>query len=382
MRTLLVTGPGGAGSSTVAAAAAVRAARTGRSTLLLTRQPPVVEGLDAEPGLEVRRIGGAPAVTDLWAAHSKALAGLLPHLTLPPATSVVPVPGSEELALLAALGRADADVVVVDAGPLRDSLGFVALPAALRWWTGLALPPTVRALAAVRTAAVGAGAVERGPLDAALTVLPVVEGLLSGDRLADPGGTAVWLTAPARGSAVDALRRAATVLGLHGLRPAAVLARALPAGGPGDWWDRRAAEQDAALAGLAELAPVHHLLEVAGEPDDVAGALALVHGLDLPSDGGPPAPAPRRGTGGWELTVPLPFAERGQLSLTRWGDDLVVGVGEDRRSLRLDSLLRRCEVTGGRLADPGTPQARLEVSFQPDPQQWPADLLAAEGRTS
>jgi arsenite-transporting ATPase len=92
-------------------------------------------------------------------------------------------------------------------------------------------------------------------------------------------------------------------------------------------------------------------------------------------------PAPRRGDSGWELAVPLPFAERADVSLTRWGDDLVLAMGEDRRSLRLDSLLRRCQVTGGRLADPGTEDARLEISFRPDPQQWPADLLAAEERT-
>nr|WP_239520328.1 ion transporter [Blastococcus saxobsidens] len=379
---MLVTGPGGAGSSTVAAAAAVRAARSGRSTLLLGRQPSPVQGLDDEPGLQLGRISGTRAVADLWSAHSGALAGLAPHLTLPPATSVVPLPGSEELALLAALGDAEADLVVVDAGPLDDALRLLALPAALRWWTGLALPPTVRALAAVRTAAVGAGAVKRGPLDAALAVLPVVEGLLARDRLADPTGTAVWLTAPARSSAVGALRSATTVLGLHGLRPAAVLARVLPTAGAGEWWEHRAAEQDDAVAGLGALAPVHAVPEATGDPADVPRALGLVEGLDLPTAGGTPAPEPRRGETGWQLTVPLPFAERPQVSLTRWGDDLVVAVGEDRRSLRLDSLLRRCEVTGGRLADPGSAQARLEVSFRPDPQQWPADLLAAEGRTS
>jgi arsenite/tail-anchored protein-transporting ATPase len=59
-----------------------------------------------------------------------------------------------------------------------------------------------------------------------------------------------------------------------------------------------------------------------------------------------------------------------------------VTVGRARRSLRLDPLLRRCEVTGGRLADPGSAVARLEIGFRPDPQLWPADLLAAEERTS
>ncbi|RBY95564.1 ion transporter [Blastococcus sp. TF02-8] len=381
MRTLLVTGPGGAGTSTVAAAAALRSARSGRETLLLGRQDPPVAGLGGEPHLTVRRVAGARTVQDLWGTHAEGLAALLPHLTLPPASSVVPLPGADALALTAELAGAEADVVVVDAGPLEEGLALVALPAALRWWLDQALPPTVRALAAVRTAGVAAGAVRRGPLDAVIAALPELEALLARDRLADRTGTAVWLTAEARAQAAAALRRSLPVLGLHGLRPAAVVTRMLPAG-TGEWWTTRSGAERVALAALAELAPVHRVEEGPEGPADADGVAAVLGDLGLPDSGGPAAPAARRVPGGWSLDVPVPFAERAAVTLTRWGDDLVVGVGEDRRSLRLDSLLRRCEVTGGRLADPGTAAARLEVSFRPDPQQWPADLLAAEGRTS
>ncbi|MGY1885531.1 ArsA family ATPase [Blastococcus sp. SYSU DS0753] len=380
MRTLLVTGPGGTGSSTLAAAAAVRAAQEGRRTLLLSRQPPPVPGLDEVPGLRTLRVQGRRAVEDLWGAHAGALGALLPHLELPPASSVLPLPGAEELALMVALGSADADLVVVDAGPLRDGLALAALPGVLRWWLDQALPPTARALAAVRTATVAAGAARQGPVDALLAALPGLERLLARERLADSTATAVWLAAAARGPAVPELRNAATVLALHGLRVATVLARVLPVGGPGEWWAGRIAEQDAARSRLAEVAAVHDVPELPASPADVAGARALLDGLDLPASGGPARPAPHRGGSGWQLVVPLPFADRAAVGLTRWGDDLVLSVGEDRRSLRLDSLLRRCEVTGGRLLAPGTADARLEVSFRPDPQQWPADLLAAEGR--
>ncbi|HYQ32399.1 MAG TPA: ArsA-related P-loop ATPase, partial [Lapillicoccus sp.] len=47
MRTLLFTGPGGAGTTTLAAAAAVQAARAGRRTVLVSRQRPALAGLDA-----------------------------------------------------------------------------------------------------------------------------------------------------------------------------------------------------------------------------------------------------------------------------------------------------------------------------------------------
>jgi arsenite-transporting ATPase len=293
---------------------------------------------------------------------------------------VVPLPGTAELASFAELARADADLVVVDAGPVESAAALVALPATLRWWLDQLMPPGMRALAAVRTAAVTSGSARRGALDAALDAVPALEALLSAERLSAPGGTAVCLVAHPRRGADRVLRTTATALGLHGLRASAVLARVLPADAPGEWWSRRAAEQDAALAALAEVAPVHRVPELAVAPADVEQLAALLDGLEVG-----PVPAdvagPERREGGWQLAVPVPFAERGGVTLTRWVDDLVVTAAGARRCLRLDALLRRCEVTGGRLAEPGTADARLEVAFRPDPQHWPADLLAAEERT-
>jgi arsenite-transporting ATPase len=382
VRTLVFTGPGGAGTTTLAASAAVRAARSGRRTLLLSRQAAPVRGLDAVPGLEVTSVDPRAALERLWGSAAAALAAALPQLNLPPAGSVVPVPGTAELALFAELAHADADLVVVDAGPLEAATAVAALPATLRWWLDRLLPPGVRALGAVRTAAVASGAVRRGAVDAVLAAVPVVEALLARDRLADPAGTAVCLTALPRPSSVPALRSAARELTLAGLGVATVLVRVPPADGVGEWWSRRAGEQEEALTRLAEVAPLQRVPEAAVAPsgaDDLAG---LLDGVDLAGAGPAIAPVAERRNGAWQLTVPLPFAERADVDLARWEDDLVVTVGGARRCFRLDALLRRCEVTGGRLVDPGTAAARLEVGFRPDPQLWPADLLAAEERTS
>jgi arsenite-transporting ATPase len=380
VRTLLFTGPGGAGTSTLAASAALGAARAGRRTLLLTRQPVGVP-LTGAGRLEVAVVDGRTAVESVWDGAAAALGTALPQLRVAPASSALPLPGSAELALFAALGRADADLVVVDAGPLEAAAALVALPATLRWWLDQLLPPGVRALGAVRTAAVSSGAARRGPVDALLGAVPAVERLLAADRLADPAETAVAVVALPRAASVPALRTAATALGLHGLRAGAVLTRTVPDDGPGEWWARRRAEQDAVLAALADVAPVHRVAECPVAPRDADELAALLDGWAPPAQGGPAAPAAERRDGAWRLSVPLPFAERADVDLARWGDDLVVTTTGTRRCLRLDALLRRCEVTGGRLADPGTAHARLEVSFRPDPQLWPAELLAAEERT-
>jgi arsenite/tail-anchored protein-transporting ATPase len=384
VRTLLLTGPGGAGTSTLAAATAARAAADGTRTLLLTRPGPRPAGLDDVRGLAVTAVSPLAAAESLWTSAGDAL-DAVPGLTPPPPTSVVPLPGAAELALLARLARAaaddEADTVVVDAGPLESGTALVGLPGALRWWLDQALPTRLRMLGAVRTAAVRSGAAPRGPVDAVLDAVPPLEAALGRLPLDDPASTEVRLVAVPRAGAVPALRRAVTALALHGQQPSAVLARVLPDGGPGEWWTRRAAEQDAALTALAELAPLRRVAESAQEPADVAALTAL-----LPTgDGAAPAaaltPSVARADGVRRLVLPLPWAERAGLDLTRWQDDLVVTAAAARHSVRLDSLLRRCVVTGGTLADAGTARARLEVTFTPDPQLWPADLLAAEGST-
>jgi arsenite-transporting ATPase len=385
VRTLLLTGPGGAGTSTLAAAAAVRAARSGRRTLLLSRPGARPVAPDAVPGLAVDAVEPLGALEGLWSAVAEQVGDAVPGMTLPPPSSVVPLPGAGELALLARLGRAlrdaEADTVVVDAGPLPSGAGLIALPGVLRWWLDQALPTRLRVLGAVRTAAVRSGAVRRGPVDAALDAVPALEELVGGLPLTDPAATEVRLVTTARPAAVAALRSAVTALALHGQRPTAVLARVLP-GGTGEWWSRRAAEQDAALAALAELAPVRRVEEAAEAPREPGSLAALLPEHDEPGPADPVVPLTERVDGGRRLALPLPFAERAGLELTRWEDDLVVTVAGTRRSIRLDALLRRCVVTAATLADAGTARARLEVTFTPDPQQWPAALLAAEGSTT
>ena len=371
MRTILVTGPGGAGTSTLSTALGVRSARAGQRTLLLTRQRPVPAPAGVA-GLSVTVVDAQAGLERFWATHAAALSAVLPQLDLPPASSVVALPGAGELALLAELSRADADVLVLDAGPVETALALAGLPAALQGWLDQLLPSRLRALATLT----GAG----GAAGAALAALPALEELLRAGPLADPRSVEVLLAASARCDAAALLRRTVPGLALHGLRPAGVLARVLP-DGEGPWWTARAAEQEAALAALAVLAPVTAVAEVPVLGTDAGALAALLDGFE-PSP--PPAldrPVPERTAAGWDLAVPLPFAERADVELTRFGDDLVLTVAGTRRSVRLDALLRRCSVTGGRLADPGTAGARLVVGFEPDARFWPPDLLAAHGGT-
>ncbi|MFQ1000999.1 ArsA family ATPase [Modestobacter sp. SSW1-42] len=377
VQVLLVTGPGGAGSSTVAAATALQRAAGGARVVLLTVQQPAVPRLADAVTLDV--VTPLPALETLWAQHADQLAAAVPVVTVPPATSVVPVPGVAGFALLTALAghlrSGDADVVVVDAGPLPDATALLALPGALRWWLGQLAPTRLRVLATLRAAATPG---RPGAAAGLLAAATVVEELLDAVPLTDPARTAVHLVLRPEPAAGDHLQQAAAALGVLGQRIAsATVARVLPAAA-GEWWAARAAVQQDALARVGALhTPVAEVAEAAVPPASPADLLAL----DAAVPDAVPAPAapsaPRRSGEGWTLDVPLPHARRGEVGLTRWADDLVVTVAGVRRSLPLDALLRRCTVVSGHLADPGTGQATLEVRFAPDPAQWPPGLLSA-----
>jgi arsenite/tail-anchored protein-transporting ATPase len=376
---LLVTGPGGAGSSTVAAATADRLAAQGRRCVLVTTRTPRTAGLADAVTVDV--VTPQPALERLWAAHAEALTGAVPLVTVPPASSVVPLPGVTEFALLAALAghvrAADAEVLVVDAGALPTATGLLALPSALRWWLGQVAPTRLRVLATLRAAATpGRGTAAAG----ALAGVGGLEDLLDAVPLTDAD---VHLVLPAVPSAAEELETATTALAVLGRPVASVtVARLLPEGA-GTWWEARAAVQDDAVARLRERAgTVRTVREAPVPPADLAALRALDAALDTAAPGGGaelPGPASRRADDGWVLEIPLPWAQRGGVELTRWADDLVVTAAGQRRSLPLDPLLRRCTVAGGSLRAPGTAAATLEVRFTPDPAQWPAGLLAAEG---
>ncbi len=382
MQILLVTGPGGAGSSTVAAATALRLAAGGGRVVLLTPDAPRTTGLGE--AVEVDVVAAGPALEQLWGRHAEQLGGALPLLTVPPSSSVVPVPGVREFALLTALagpaaaGRTDA--VVLDAGPTPAAAALLALPSALRWWLGQAAPTRLRVLAALRAAATP----ERpGGTAALLAGVAGVEELLTHVPLADPQRTTVHLVLRPDPGAAEELRASATALGVLGQRVASVtVARLLPAG-PGAWWAQRAEVQAAAVREVGDLVgAVREVAESAVPPvtaADVAALDAAVPGTPAPRV---TPPAPRRAGGNWLLDLPLPFARRGEVELTRWDDDLVATAAGMRRSVPLDALLRRCTVTGGALAAPGTASATLEVRFTPDPALWPTGLLRPEAGTT
>ncbi|MFI1967772.1 hypothetical protein BLA24_00960 [Streptomyces cinnamoneus] len=408
MRTVLVTGPGGAGRTTVAAATALAAARAGRRVLLLTCDrgpaPDAVLGVslpadgDGEGGDAIPWAPPTEAAPGLWAArvatgaHFRALArdlqdrgtsvfDLLGASPLDP-EELTELPGAEHLAILAALRAAHArperwDLLVADMPPAHETVRLLALPEQLRRYLRRLLPAERQAARALRPMLAQLAGVPMPTQRLYETVERWQEELTAVQRVIEADGTTVRLVAEPGPSGADLLRPARAGLSLQGCRVDSLVAnRLLPAESADPWLAGLAQEQRAALKALSEeyLADgitVRELPHLGRSPRGRADLDALAQRATLPrEDHAPPVPWPvddrlaDEGMLVWR--IPLPGAERDGLGLVRRGDELLVSVGPFRRVLPLPSALRRCTVSGAGLRD-----GELCVRFVPDPGLWP-----------
>ncbi|MGW0512308.1 ArsA family ATPase [Streptomyces olivaceoviridis] len=387
MRTILITGPGGSGRTTVAAATALEAAREGHRTLLLsadrTDTPGTALGTATGPvptevteHLSAWRPDAAERFRqDLTAFQTRAanVFDLLGAARLD-AEEVTPLPGAEELSFLRALRDAALseryDLLVVDLPPLPQALALLALPEELRRYLRRLLPPERQAARALRPV-LGRLAGVPMPADWLYETaarwdveLAAVEAVLT-DR-----NTAVRLVAEPGPAGADAVRAATLGLALRALRTESLIAnRALPETAPDSWLSSLLAQQRKTLADWREsydVHPVPHLGRDPHGPDDLT-ALAV------------PGVNPATTSVGWPVTdrlaedgvlvwhLPLPGAIRDELDLIRRGDELLITAGPFRRIVALPSALRRCTVAGAGLRD-----GELRIRFAPDPDLWPA----------
>jgi arsenite/tail-anchored protein-transporting ATPase len=321
LRFVLVTGAGGVGTTTAAAATAAFAGRSAK--VLLVTEPPA--------GAFEARFGG-----------------------LLPAAELAQPPGiAELLTLLAARDEAvtgDWDAVVVDCPPPALLLSVLGLTESIeRLW-----PVHDRV---VRRSAF---------LDA---VSALQESLSELTALLARSSVRLVVAPSVQG--VEAARSALTQFALYGLAVDALLVNKVlpPASGPG-WLAEAGAAQDAALADLPASAPVLRAPYLPVPPSDLVAFGASLYGAADPLAPAAPAdpPSVTPAGDGYELRLPLPYADRSSVQLARTGDDLLVTVAGRRRRLALPPVLRRCVAVGASAGD-----GSLRVRFRPDPALWPQE---------
>src|SRR5881392_1657532 len=166
-RTILYTGKGGVGKTSVAAATARRCAAAGMRTIVLSTDPAhsLSDSLEAELGSEPTPCGGllwgqeVQAQEEMerhWEAVQEWLGELLAEHGVDriSAEELTVPPGMDELFSLLQIKRHHAeerfDVVIVDCAPTGETLRLLSFPDVAKWWLGKVFGRERQLLAAAR----------------------------------------------------------------------------------------------------------------------------------------------------------------------------------------------------------------------------------------
>jgi arsenite/tail-anchored protein-transporting ATPase len=377
-RTILYTGKGGVGKTSVAAATARRCAASGARTLVLSTDPAhsLADVLDADvgsvptpvgPALWAQQLSAQEELQRHWSTVARWLAQVLvdrgvdriaaEELTVPP--------GGDELFSLLELKRhvedGGWDAIVVDCAPTGETLRLLSFPEAARWWLGKLMGREGQLLAAARPLARAFLDVSL-PDEAALAeVQRLAENLVAmHDLLRDRERVSLRLVMTPDRVVVAESMRTFTYLSLYGyLTDAVVVNRVFPpdvAGGYFDSW-RALQQQELARVG-AGFAPVP-VLQAPFFEAEVAGAAMLDRLADAVFGTGDPAAVLHQdlardfdmADGEGRLRLAVPFARKGDVSLKRIGDELVVRVDGQQRTVVLPAAFAGLRPAGASLDD-------------------------------
>ncbi len=263
-RTILLTGKGGVGKTSVAAATARRCASRGLRTIILSTDPAhsLGDSLEAELGPRPSQVGELLWAQQIeaqhemeanWAAVQEWLGRLLAargvlgvaaeELTVPP--------GMDELFSLLQIREHHAsgsyDVIVVDCAPTGETLRLLSFPDVARWWLDKVVPWERRLIAAARPFARGVLDVPLPGEDVFAEVQALVRKLISmNEILRDREHTSIRLVMNPDRMVIREAQRTFTYLNLYGyLTDAVIVNRVFPAEVEGSYfaaWRERQAE--------------------------------------------------------------------------------------------------------------------------------------------
>jgi arsenite/tail-anchored protein-transporting ATPase len=389
-RTILYTGKGGVGKTSVAACTARGCAAAGMRTLVISTDPAhsLAESLAAELGAEPVKAGD-----NLWGQEVKAQDEMERHWSgvqewlgelliergvdrISAEELTVPPGGDELFALLRLQSHNESgewDVVIVDCAPTGETLRLLSFPDVARWWIEKVFPFERQILAAARPIA-------RSLLDISLPgpavfadIQRLSQNLIAmNEILRDRTRSTIRLVMNPDKMVIGEAMRTFTYLNLYGYLTDAVIVNRIFPDGVGEYfaaWRRVQQEHlelvHSAFAPVPVLCAPYFEQEVVGPgmldrlrselfaDIDPAAVLhdALAQELEVLEDGA-------------SLRLDLPFAEKGDISLKKIGLELVVGVDGQRRTIMLPPAMAAMRPAAATFED-----GALQIRFDGEPRR-------------
>ena len=399
-RTILYTGKGGVGKTSVAAATARRCAAAGMRTVVLSTDPAhsLSDSLESElgsaptpcgPNLWGQQVEAQEEMERNWEAVQEWMGPMLAERGIDriAADELTVPPGMDELFSLLQIKRhhedGEFDAVIVDCAPTGETLRLLSFPDVASWWLEKVFPIERRLMAAARPFA-------RTLLDVSLPperVFDDVERLMNNlvamnGILRDRATTSIRLVMNPDRMVIREAMRTYTYLNLYGyLTDAVVVNRVFPAEVEGGYfaaWRAVQTEQmDLVRSGFG---PVPILTAPYFEQEVVGGAMLDRLADELFSDADAGAllyddlsQELMSDNGTATLRLAIPFVEKADVELKKIGLEVIVRVGTQKRTIILPptmaayrprsaqfedgALSVRFERADDRTADDATPRA-------------------------
>ncbi|HMD71916.1 MAG TPA: TRC40/GET3/ArsA family transport-energizing ATPase [Bryobacteraceae bacterium] len=373
MRILLFSGKGGVGKTSLAAATGLQLSRLGYRTLVMSVDPAhsLADAFDLEANLFHGMAGDPYAIDERLAIHEVNIQKeikrnwreISSYVTSVLRTTGIGDVEAEELAILPGMEELTAmmyvnqfrregtyDVIVLDCAPTAESLRFVSMPTTLEWYMKHIFPFQRGVLKAVRPLANRVSPVELPP-DNYFVNIQSLFGKLDGiaELLEDPRTTSVRLVTNPERMVLRETQRAFVYFSLHGLTVDGVIAnRVLPRTVTDAYFEEWRKSQAAILDEIESyFAPVPvkrvplFTHEVLGGERLAELARALYAAAEDPAAVGrteAPYSFSKR-DGRYQVSLTLPFAAKGEVSLFKKGDELVVEIGTLRRHIGLPTSM-------------------------------------------
>jgi arsenite-transporting ATPase len=398
-RTILYTGKGGVGKTSVAAATARRCAAAGMRTIVISTDPAhsLSDSLETELGAEPMEVGpnlfgqevqAQQEMERHWEAVQDWLGELLEQRGVDriSAEELTVPPGMDELFSLLQIKRhhetAEYDAIIVDCAPTGETLRLLSFPDVASWWLEKVFPWEKRVVAAARPFA-------RTFLDVSLPseavfddVQRLVHNLVAmNEILRDRSSTSLRLVMNPDRMVIREAMRTFTYLNLYGyLTDAVVVNRLFPEDVEGGYFAAwREVQQEHMELVRSAFSPVPILQapffdqEVIGpEMLDRLGdqlfarldAGAVLHeelSQELVAENGSAT-----------LRLPIPFVEKADIDLKKIGLEVIVRVGGQKRTIILPPAMAAYRPRTARFES-----GALEVLFERSDERVPADDTTA-----
>ncbi|NWF79649.1 MAG: ArsA family ATPase [Chloroflexi bacterium] len=372
MRTLIFTGKGGVGKTSVAAATALRAADMGLRTLVMSTDPAhsLADSLDLEgplgpepvritPTLDALEVSIYHDIESNWGIVREHFSQLMAEQGVEGilADEMSILPGMEEAFPLIRIKKhkdaGDYDLLVVDCAPTGETLRLLSAPESFKWAIGMLrgaekflIKPLLRPMSKI-TPGLNKMVAPTEVYEAVDDLFRQMEGVT--ETLANPLETSIRLVMNPEKMVIKESQRALTYLSMYGMTvDTVVVNKILPVDQDSGYLNHWKEIQQRYLQDVQNSftpLPIRHVPYYA---EEVVGLEKLrTMGRDIYADSDPtavlyqeaPMDIAKLGDGSYRVKLKLPFADVNQLDLFQNGDELVIQIGDFRRIMTLPTSL-------------------------------------------